>query len=529
MDKLWEKRRKPVPLSLDHVLDGKVPEVDTSVAGTSHAAPLKKEVDVEDQKLWTLKESFDAFRDSVSSLKNRLRSQTTEDKFLVWDKDDAEALSFVTAVSNIRSHIFGIEKKSRFEVKSMAGNIIPAISSTNAIISGVIASQSVNLLRAILSTEKEDLRSMNLDEKKQVINSCCKAVFLRTYRSNCRSYLSAYQLFEPNNSCLVCSSNTREIEILLDLSQTTIGYLGQEICIKKLNFVEPEITLEGQAVILWSKEEADEEGSEYSDRLLSEIHHLKQNTRLKVDDMLQNTTIIMTLKNESIDPNENDGFPFKMVVTNEGAEETTEDEKKEEDPKSRDSDTQDVDDEDEIQEVDNDTHVEAESSEAPKRKAESEPDSTEVTPPKRKPCPKSKRLPDDPPSEAEEEIVLSSDEEVENVSVPVIVTTAVTDDENSDDSDCCIILDDHEEEHKKEAATGNGLTITGSNGIHNEGDDGTSDSIEMLSLLSPDAMSKNPQLADSQATKDDGFPSEKCKSSGDSVPELKDVTANDAN
>jgi len=61
-------------------------------------------------------------------------------------KDDAEMLDFVTATSNLRAHAFGIEEKTRFKVKEMAGNIIPAIATTNAIIAGLIVMQAFHIL-----------------------------------------------------------------------------------------------------------------------------------------------------------------------------------------------------------------------------------------------------------------------------------------------------------------------------------------------------------------------------------------------
>ena len=42
--------------------------------------------------------------------------------------------------------VFGIEMKSIWDVKSIAGNIIPAIASTNAMGAGLIVLQAVNLL-----------------------------------------------------------------------------------------------------------------------------------------------------------------------------------------------------------------------------------------------------------------------------------------------------------------------------------------------------------------------------------------------
>lgn len=67
--------------------------------------------------------------------------------YLTWDKDDDVALDFVTACANVRMRCFGMEAKSQFEVKSMAGNIIPAIATTNAVIAGFIVLQALKILR----------------------------------------------------------------------------------------------------------------------------------------------------------------------------------------------------------------------------------------------------------------------------------------------------------------------------------------------------------------------------------------------
>ena len=56
---------------------------------------------------------------------------------ITFDKDDEDTLDFVAASANLRSIIFGIETKSRFDIKQMAGNIIPAIATTNAIVAGL--------------------------------------------------------------------------------------------------------------------------------------------------------------------------------------------------------------------------------------------------------------------------------------------------------------------------------------------------------------------------------------------------------
>jgi ubiquitin-like 1-activating enzyme E1 B len=74
---------------------------------------------------------------------------------ITFDKDDEDTLDFVTASANLRSIAFGIETKSRFDIKQMAGNIIPAIATTNAIVAGLCALQSFKILRGDFSATKE--------------------------------------------------------------------------------------------------------------------------------------------------------------------------------------------------------------------------------------------------------------------------------------------------------------------------------------------------------------------------------------
>jgi ubiquitin-like 1-activating enzyme E1 B len=54
-----------------------------------------------------------------------------------FDKDSKLAMRFVTAASNLRAATFSIPPYSLYDAKGIAGNIIPAISSTNAIIAGM--------------------------------------------------------------------------------------------------------------------------------------------------------------------------------------------------------------------------------------------------------------------------------------------------------------------------------------------------------------------------------------------------------
>ena len=66
--------------------------------------------------------------------------------YLIWDKDDEASMDFVTPCAMLRAHILGIGQKSRFDVKAMAGSIIPAIASANAIIAELIVFKAFKVL-----------------------------------------------------------------------------------------------------------------------------------------------------------------------------------------------------------------------------------------------------------------------------------------------------------------------------------------------------------------------------------------------
>jgi len=73
-------------------------------------------------ELRSLKENVSAWHLAVNDIKERRKKG-----HLVWDKDDNDAMMFVSAAANIRASIFHIEQKTHWKVKEMAGNIIPGL------------------------------------------------------------------------------------------------------------------------------------------------------------------------------------------------------------------------------------------------------------------------------------------------------------------------------------------------------------------------------------------------------------------
>jgi ubiquitin-like 1-activating enzyme E1 B len=78
-------------------------------ANSADAAKLK------DQRLLSLRETLAQFVSSADALAARLRSGS--EPAIAFDKDDPDALDFVTAGANLRAAAYGLPQKSRWEVK----------------------------------------------------------------------------------------------------------------------------------------------------------------------------------------------------------------------------------------------------------------------------------------------------------------------------------------------------------------------------------------------------------------------------
>lgn len=150
VEDLWKSRRRPDPLQYESL----------SVQATEAMASKDKILN-DDQRIWTLEENFVVFKDSLDRLSRRMmelkRTKNPEqpDPAITFDKDDIDTLDFVASSANIRSTMFGIDRKSRFDIKEMAGNIIPAIATTNAIVAGLCVLEAFKVLKGEYGQVKE--------------------------------------------------------------------------------------------------------------------------------------------------------------------------------------------------------------------------------------------------------------------------------------------------------------------------------------------------------------------------------------
>ncbi|KAK5983462.1 SUMO-activating enzyme subunit [Trichostrongylus colubriformis] len=258
MEHLWRERRPPTPLR----------RADTVTASASSSTASSGTTD-DPNKIWSLAECADVFCECVAALSRR--KNASETKILHWDKDDDDAMRFVAACANVRATIFGIPCKSLFEIKSMAGNIVPAIATTNAIVAGMMVVEASK----ILSGELDKLR----------------VVFI-SLQPNPRGKILVDQIpFEPNPKCFVCSEK-RECHIRLNPAQMTVKSLQDKVLKGALNMVAPDVMEATTSRIIISSEEG--ETTDLEPKTLEELS-IGNGVMLMCDDFQQKLELRVVL------------------------------------------------------------------------------------------------------------------------------------------------------------------------------------------------------------------------------------------
>ncbi|EPQ51473.1 hypothetical protein GLOTRDRAFT_81057 [Gloeophyllum trabeum ATCC 11539] len=210
MADMWRAREPPVPLEFEAIreggfvlrgvpaasapADGARPSREPAANGAS-ANGHASQAGLKDQRALTLQENLALFVSSTERLAARLRAG---EETIAFDKDDDDTLDFVTAAANLRAAAYNIPGKSRWEVKEMAGNIIPAIATTNAVVAGLIVLQALQLLKKAYNR----LRNVHLQFKPNMP-------------------ISTVMISPPNAGCGVCRSVYTRVQC--DTARVTLG------------------------------------------------------------------------------------------------------------------------------------------------------------------------------------------------------------------------------------------------------------------------------------------------------------------
>ncbi|KAI1740614.1 hypothetical protein F4680DRAFT_447936 [Xylaria scruposa] len=276
MEDMWKSRTPPEPLQYESVL-----------RQATEAITAKQSVIQDGQKVWSLEENLVVFNDSLDRLSKRildLKKQYGDDSpqaMISFDKDDDDTLDFVAASANIRSFVFGIEQKSRFDIKQMAGNIIPAIATTNAIVAGLCVLESFKVLRGEYEKAQE--------------------VFLTPFAG--QRLLAPDRPRGPNPDCPICSNY--QTSVCVDLTRATLNDLVEDFVKLQLGFGDRDFAVNSDTGLLYDPDETDN-----LQKLLSELG-VNQNSFVTIVDEEEDDTFINVVLNIQSSSIESTAKPIK--------------------------------------------------------------------------------------------------------------------------------------------------------------------------------------------------------------------------
>ncbi|KAJ0077122.1 hypothetical protein Patl1_36495 [Pistacia atlantica] len=237
------------------------------------------------QDKWSLLESTRVF---LEALKQFFLKREKEIGNLSFDKDDQLAVEFVTAAANIRAASFGIPLHSLFEAKGIAGNIVHAVATTNAIIAGLIVIEAIK----VLQKDTDNYR-------------CGSYLFRMTY---CLEHVSRKMLlmpvepYEPNKSCYVCSETPLLLEI--NTHRSKLRDFVEKIVKAKLGMNFP-LIMHGSNLLYEVGDDLDEDMvANYAanlEKVLSELPSpVNSGTRLTVEDLQQELVCSINIKHRML-------------------------------------------------------------------------------------------------------------------------------------------------------------------------------------------------------------------------------------
>jgi ubiquitin-like 1-activating enzyme E1 B len=249
-EEMWEKRTKPQPLpAFRDLVDGESADAVAAAgdatlrAATASDAVFGGAAFFDAQRAMTVPQAARVFVSSVARIMTRDRDAALEkdpsgagpcgtDAF---DKDDALAVDFVAAVATLRSANYRIAPQSPFDVKGVAGNIVHAVATTNAIVGGLIVLEAIKILR---KSKRKDANTQNDEGAPAATRINNRYTFVKKRATNNR-LLEPVTPDPPNASCAVCGQ--ARLELVCDTESFTIQRLLLDALTKKLGMHAPEI------------------------------------------------------------------------------------------------------------------------------------------------------------------------------------------------------------------------------------------------------------------------------------------------
>lgn len=279
-EETWKNRSRPKPIySRDVLADGTAQQNgnldkscvadDPSLVSAMASLGMKNPQDI-----WSLMENTRIF---LESFKLFFLKREKDIGNLTFDKDDQLAVEFVTAAANIRASSFGIPLHSLFEAKGIAGNIVHAVATTNAIIAGLIVIEAIKVLQN--------------DTNNYRMTYCLE-------HPTRKMILMPVEPFEANKSCYVCSETPLTLEI--NTHRAKLRDFVEKIVKAKLGMYFP-LIMHGSGLLYEVGDDLDEDMvANYAanlEKVLSELPSpVTSGTTITVEDLKQELTCNINIK-----------------------------------------------------------------------------------------------------------------------------------------------------------------------------------------------------------------------------------------
>jgi ubiquitin-like 1-activating enzyme E1 B len=199
----------PSPLSLT-IIDEAFDRLKEILLGNTSSPSVGKGWD---HSVWSVHDSIIEFALAFFSLLQNQDSRSSLGS-LSFDKDDLWSMKFVSATSNIRSFIFNISLLSFHDAKGIAGNIIPAIATTNAIVSAI---QVMQFIKFLVNFTKDEIFNISSEEERKKVEEKLLKLFPQIYclRSPTRKgyFLQPSTSDRPIETCYVCNKSSLTLQV----------------------------------------------------------------------------------------------------------------------------------------------------------------------------------------------------------------------------------------------------------------------------------------------------------------------------
>lgn len=234
LEDLWsDKRPPPRPLVFDDVI-----KLGATAPSSENGDMLRT------QRMPTVSADAEGFVKAVAAMYEPDRRQLIGQS--CFSKDDPVSMDFVHCAANLRMENYRIGRISRWDAQSIAGAIIPAVASTNAIVAGL---EVVQLLH-ILSAPEGDLRK-----------SRCRTVWVRYPEASRKKILQPSSLQPPSKNCFVCGSSTARV-VLKNFAEWKMAALAKTVMQGALGASRPAVYHNGTCIFDPEHPEASAEAEE---------------------------------------------------------------------------------------------------------------------------------------------------------------------------------------------------------------------------------------------------------------------------